>query len=241
MRSTAFVKLASVLTVVILLLSACGDDANSDTLDSDMAAGEILENASDRLADTNTMRFEMSVDGETLIDPSGTMQLLGAEGAMARPNKVDVQFQIKVFGAQTISIKMITIGAESWTTDIVTGNWVTAPDEFGYNPAVLYDNQDGLGPVMGKIYNPQLSGVDEVNGHQTYHVTGTASQGVIRPLTSGTMKGDNIELELWIDGDTWDLARVKVEEPKDSGSDEPATWIMNLSEHNQEIDIVPPV
>jgi hypothetical protein len=135
---------------------------------------------------------------------------------------------------------MITIGEESWTTDLITGKWVTAPSEFGYDPAVLYDNQNGLGPVMGKIDNPELIGIEETDGKQAYHVHGTASNAVMYPITSGTMQGDGIGLDLWIDGKTWDLIRVVVAEPESADVDDPATWTMKLSDHNKQIDIEAP-
>ena len=240
MRATTIIKTISLLSALLILLSACGNSSSSEGLNKDVPVNEILQHASERLAETNTMRFRMDVEGSTLIDAAGTLRLLNAEGAMARPNKVDVQFQVRVLGAQTLSIRMITIGEHSWTTDIITGRWVTAPKEFGYNPAVLYDNQNGLGPVMGKISNPELVAVEDINGRQTYHVHGTATKDVMDPLTSGTMEGDTIGLDLWIDGQTWDLLQVVVKEPQAPGVDNPATWTMKLSDQNKQIDIEAP-
>jgi hypothetical protein len=238
-RSPVFVKSIAILSALLILLTACGGDNTSNSLDEDMAVDEILRNASERLAETDAMHFRMDVEGETRIDAAGALRLLNAEGDMARPNKVNVQFQVKALG-QTASIRMITIGEESWTTDLITGKWVTAPEEFGYNPAILYDNQDGLGPVMGKIANPEMVGIEEIDGKQVYHVHGTASKEVMTPLTSGTMQGDEIGLDLWIDGENWDLLRVVVKEPAGPGVDDPATWTMILTDHNKQIDIEAP-
>jgi len=237
----AIVKLMTMLIVLMTIVTACGGGSESAGLDKDMAVADVLQHASDRLAETESMRFNLDVDGKTVIDASGAMQLLGAKGVMARPNKVDVEFRIRALGAQTLSIRMITIGGDSWTTDIVTGKWIDAPDEFGYNPAVLYDNQNGLGPVMGKLEDARVDGIETVDGRETYHVTGSASQGVIRPLTSGAMKGNPVGVQLWIDGETWDLLKIVVSEPDNSGNDDPATWTMTLSDHNKKVDIEPPV
>jgi outer membrane lipoprotein-sorting protein len=232
-------KLMSLATVLVLLLAACGGD-DGDELETDLSVSEILANASERLAGTDSMRFSMEVEGETFIDPTRTMRLLNAKGTMARPDSVDVQFQIEALGTQTVSIRMITIGAESWTTDIVTGRWVTAPAEFGYNPAILYDNQDGLGPVMGKIEQAEIVGTEQIGDREAYHVRGTSPGEVIESLTAGTMDGEQIGVELWVDGETWDLLRVIVREPDDSASEHPATWTMNLSRHDDEATIAPP-
>jgi outer membrane lipoprotein-sorting protein len=201
----------------------------------------ILSAASKRLADVETLHFTLEIEGDTFIDQSGTLKLEWAEGDLSRPDMASVEFKVSLFGAGTVSIRMITVGEDSWTTDLITGNWGDAPPEFGYNPSILYDNQNGLGPVMGKLENASLDGTDEVNDREAHHIKGTASADTIKPLTSGTMTGDNVELEIWIDTETSDLLRVKVFEPESDEKENPATWELNLSHFNEKVTIEPPV
>lgn len=233
-------KTTSVLLTLLLVLAGCGDDDTSG-LNEDIPVNEILANASTRLAETESIRFGMEIEGTTYIDDSRTLRLLNARGTMARPDRVDVEFQIEVAGAPRVSIRMITIGEDAWTTDIVTGRWVEAQEEFGYNPSVLYDNQDGLGPVMGKLSNPELIGIDDLDGVEAYHIRGTATQEIIDPLTSGTMNGDEIIVDVWIAGETWNLMKVTVAEPEDEGIDDPATWTLTLGDHDEQVTIERPV
>jgi lipoprotein LprG len=230
------------LTCVVLLIVSCGGDSGSAVDDTgDIAVADVLDHASQRMAETESMRFDLRVDGVTYIDPNHTIQLASAKGTMARPGRVDVEFKVRLFGAGTVTIKMITVGDASWTTNLLTGNWETAPEEFGYNPSILYDNQDGLGPVMGKIDNPVLVGTESVNNRDAYHVKGTATEQVMDPLTANTMEGDQIGIELWIDGESWNLLRVVLREPESSPNQEPATWTMNLTDHDQQVSIEPPI
>jgi hypothetical protein len=201
----------------------------------------ILMASSQRLADIETLHFTLDIEGDTFIDESGTLKLESAEGDLARPDKVSVEFKVSLFGAGTVSIRMITVGEESWTTDLITGNWGDAPPEFGYNPSILYDNQNGLGPVMGKLEKSTLEGTEEVNDRDAYHIKGTASADTIQPLTAGTMTGDPVPLEIWIDTETSDLLRVKVFEPESDEKENPATWELNLSKFNEKVTIEPPV
>ncbi|HYJ13014.1 MAG TPA: LppX_LprAFG lipoprotein [Thermomicrobiales bacterium] len=201
---------------------------------------ELLAAASQQLAEVQSMHFTLDVEGETLIDDSGAIRLENAEGDMARPDKVVVEFRVSILGAGSVSIRMITIGDTSWTTDLITGNWGDAPPEFGYNPIVLYDNQDGLGPVMGKLENATIAGTEEVNERQAYLVTGTVDSAIINTLTAGTMGGDEVAVQLWIDEETHDILRVILEEGEVEGKDEPAVWTLNLSNFNQEVSIEPP-
>lgn len=227
------------MLILSLILAACGSDDSPD-VDEDIPVSEVLENASERLADTQSMAFRMTIDGTTYVDNAETLRLLNARGTMARPDRADVEFQIEVAGAPRVSIRMITIGGEAWTTDIVTGRWVEAQEEFGYNPGVLYDNQDGIGPVMGRMVDPVIVGTEEVGGAQTYRVRGMASADVIRSMTGNSMEGEEITVELWINVETWDIMRLTVAEPTDEGLEDPATWTLNLGDHDEQVTIEQP-
>lgn len=234
--------LSIVLIIVSLLLAGCGSNAQTEsTEEPDVSVNDILAAASTRMAETQSLRFTLDIEGQTFVDTAGTIQLVAARGELARPDKVAVDFQVRLFGTGTVTIKMITIGTSSWTTDLLTGNWNTAPPEFGYNPSILYDNQQGLGPVMGRIQDPVLLGHETIDGKDAFRVSGTASQATMGPLTSNTMTGEPVGLELWIESATSNLLRVIVSEPESSGKDDPATWTMNLSGHDQQVSIEPPV
>lgn len=227
--------------VVVLVLAGCGAGEETDpTPTAEITADDILAAASKRLSETQSLRFSLEIEGETYIDSAGTIRLLAARGDLARPDKVAVDFQVQLFGTGTVTIKMITIGSNSWTTDLLTGEWSTAPPEFGYNPSILYDNQEGLGPVMGSVQDPVLLGREDLNGTEVYRVSGTVSQETMGPVTSNTMTGEPVGLELWIDPANWNLHRVVVKEPESSGKDEPATWTLNLSNHDEQVSIEPP-
>lgn len=203
-------------------------------------AQELLALASDRLADTQTVRFHLEIEGDTFIDDAGTLRLVQARGDLSRPDMVDVEFQVELLGTQTVSIRMITIGEESWTTDLISGEWGPSPEEFGYDPTVLFDNQNGLGPVAGRLQNPTVEGQEEVGNRNAWKVVGTVDESVIEPMTSGTIKGDEITITLWLDVETNDMLRLQVEEPEDLDKDNPATWTMTLTDHDADVTIERP-
>jgi hypothetical protein len=208
--------------------------------EGDPDAATVLSKASTRLSEVNTLHFTLEIEGTTYIDESESIQLESAEGDLARPDKVATEFKVSLFGVGTVSIRMITIGESSWTTDLITGNWTDAPPEFGYNPSVLYDNQNGLGPVTGKMTRTKVAGSESIDDHDTWHITGVATGEIMEPLTAGTMAGDEIGVELWIDKETFDIHRVKVVEPRTDDKDDPATWTLNLSEFDEKVTIEAP-
>lgn len=217
--------------------SAVADDA---TPSPGSEARDILDRASERLADTQTMQFELEVDGDSYIDDTNTMRIIAARGNLARPDKVDVEFQINLLGAQNVTIRMITIGDEAWTTDLLTGKWGPAPQEFGYNPGVLFDNQNGLGPVAGRLQDPTIEGSETIGGRDAWKITGTVDEQTIEPLTSGVIQGDEIRITIWVDKENSNILRIEIEEPDIEGKENPATWTMTLTGHDSDIEIEAP-
>lgn len=204
-------------------------------------AGDALARAAQRLADTQSAHFTLEVDGTTYIDEGETIQLLSAEGDLLRPDRVRASFDASLRGLATVTINLITVGDQNWTTDLVTGDWVTAPAEIGYDPRVLFDEQTGLGPVLLQATNPETVGDEEINGRDATHVRATVSQEVIGPVTAGTMGGSEVVIEVWVDRETGDALRATVAEQPNPDTDDPATWTLDLSRINEPVTIEPPI
>lgn len=202
---------------------------------------EILRRASAQLAATQTVHFELTVEGKTFVDADKKIELLSASGDLERPDRVFTTFKAKALGAATVTIKLITVGDQSWTTNILTGRWGAAPPEFAYQPTILFDNQQGIGPVLGRVEGATELTDDSVNGRQTYHIKADVDETVIGPLTMETMTGSPVTLDMWVDRETDDLLRARLAEPPGADRDQPATWTLNLSKHGEKVAIEPPI
>jgi hypothetical protein len=141
----------------------------------------------------------------------------------------------------TVTIQLITVGEESWTTNLITGDWEPAPPEFNYSPAILFDEQEGIGPVMGRVEGAKLLEDEEINDRDTYHVVAQVEHDAIDPITAGTMVGTPVTVDLWIDKETSDLLRVRLAEPPSEDRDNPATWTLDLFDHGTKVEIEPPI
>lgn len=204
-------------------------------------APEILRAASQRLAETQSVRFELKVDGTTYIDEAETIQLVDAAGNLVRPDRVQASFQAKLRGTINATIQIITVGETTWWTDLVTGDWTLAPEEIGYDPTVLFSDQEGLGPVMVQATNAERLEDAEVDDRPAYHVRATVSQAVIGPVTAETMSSAEVVVEVWVDRETNDLLRAVVAEQPNPETDDPATWTLDLSRFNEPVTIEPPI
>lgn len=201
-------------------------------------ATDLLARASKRLAETESVRFDLTVEGLTFLDSGGQIRLLEAEGNLLRPDRVRASFQAEVVG-QVVTLELITVGETSWTTDLLTGEWNLAPPEFAYRPSILFDNQEGIGPVMGRVRDAQRLEDEDLDGRAVYRIRASVDEAVIRRLTYATMTGDPVTVDLWIDRETDELLRARLAEPADDPDQ--AIWTLDLSEHGDEVTIEPPV
>lgn len=225
---------------MVATLAACSTSSSKPATEPvSLSADQILQAASQRLAATPTIRFGLNIQGTTYIDDARTIQLLAARGELVRPDRVRTDFKIKVLGV-TISTSLIIIGAQHWSTDLITGKWGPAPTEFGYDPSILFDNQNGIGPVMDRTTSAVRLADESVRGSDCYHIQAVVEQAIIDPLTSGSLHGSPIMVDLWIDRANDNLIRARLSEPTGTPDTTPAIWTLDLSGHGSAITINPP-
>jgi hypothetical protein len=227
-------------SVTLVLMGCSGTEQPEASPTATPTPSDILKLASRRLAETQTVHFALDVTGETYVDTAKTIRLLAAEGDLQRPDRVSTTFQAQVLG-RAITVQLITIGKESWTTNILTGEWSKAPLEFAYRPDVLFSTQNGIGPVMGRVKDVTRLSDEQIAGRSCYHLQAHADQSLVGPLTYYTLKGDPVTVDLWIDRETNDLLRARMAEPPDPNRPHPAVWTLDLSHHGEAISIEPPV
>lgn len=186
------------------------------------------------------MRFDLTVDGETFVDSAGTIQLTEATGQLARPNRVHARFKVRVASTVTLSLEIITIGHETWSTNLITGAWGAAPQEFAYNPSILFDSQGGVGPVMDRVTDADRLDDEALRDREMFRIRANVDADTIGPLTSYTLTGAPVVVELWIDQANYDLLRASLTGTSPRGGDQPVVWTLDLSDQDDPMSIEPP-
>lgn len=251
-RTTARLRFVPILIAIVAFslitapLTIAEDAAEmTDTL----TATEILTRASQQLAATQTVRFDLELDGDTYIDSLRTLKLIEAKGDLVRPDRVRTEFKVEALGQATISIKLIIVAGQWWTSNIITGRWGPAPADFEYDPSVLFDNQGGIGPVMERVTDAQRLDDEKIVDRPVFHIQALVADDIIDDLTANTLEQKPIRVDLWIDRESYDLLRARLaESPLDGNTDgddgddgdDPAIWTLDLFDHGANISIDPP-
>lgn len=236
--------LTLLILVPLILAIGCrnGDDEKDDQAagasPTVLTAESVLTAAGDRWAATDTVHFKLAVDGDAYIDSAQSIKLIGAEGDIKRPDAVKADAKIDIEITQA-NVSLIAIGDQAWMTNFISGNWEAAPADFTYNPSILFDDQNGIKPILAGLDSPELQGDESVDGRDSRKVTGTVDEQTVDKVTSGSIQGDAIDVTLWIDAETNDLLRVSLKEPE-GVREKPVEWKLDLTKQDEAVDIQPP-
>jgi lipoprotein LprG len=232
----------SILALFMSAMAACSlwedDDTGSDSSD-DLTAESVLDRAAERWNETNSLSFMLEAEGDSYLDSDRTIRLISAEGELVRPASVSATARVAVAIA-TVNVNIIVIEDSAYMTNLVTGNWERAPDDFTYNPALLFNPDDGLGPIMRDIRDTELHAAESVDGRTAHRITGLVSDDQIEDITAGSIDGDDIDVTIWIAEDNNDVLRLLLSADGEGDAGE-TTWDLYFSDHNQDVTIDAPI
>ena len=255
MRRHWYLSLVLALLVSLVLSGCLGDEEEDEEAGTPVSttsapaaeptptpitAETVLQAASSQWEETASAHFTLGVEGNAWLDDDESIRLVSAEGDIVRPDSVTGSATINVAIIGEVEISIIAIGEESYITNFVSGNWEEAPDDFSYNPAILFDDEDGIGPVLTELQDTELEGEETVDGRETRQLTGTISAETVDEITAGSIQGEDIAVNLWIDAETDELVQVRLTEPE-GVREQPATWNLVLSDQNAPVEVEPPV
>lgn len=235
------------LFLLVIATTACmgdddddGDNDSNASPESDVTVEDVLAAGRDAWAETESAHFTLAIDGDAYLDDDETIKLVSGEGDIKRPGSVAASATVDA-AISVVDISLVAVDGEIFITNLLSGNWERAPEDFSYDPSVLFSDSDGIGPIMTDLQNPELDGTEDVNGQAAYKVTGTVGADRVEAITAGTIAGDEIEVTLWTGVEDAKLLRVVLAEPE-GVRESPATWTLDMTEHNKEIEIeAPPV
>lgn len=199
----------------------------------------VLAAAAEQWAETESLHFVLETEGDTVLDAEGNIRLISAEGDLARPDAVEATARVDVAVA-TVPVELIVIGEDAYLTNFISGDWERAPEDFSYNPALLFNDEDGLGPIMEDIQDPELHDSEDVDGSDAHRVTGVVTQEQIDDITAGSISGETIDVTLWIAEDNSEVLRLVISAPPIEETGE-TTWDLTFTDHNDDVTIEPPI
>jgi lipoprotein LprG len=227
-------RAAFLILFAISLLTAC-----TPTL-PERPPGEIVTRAGEAMLAVPSLHFKIEISGAPVVlNPTTALQLRSVEGDFARPDKMGVHLKV-IVAVAAAEMDMIALGDEQYVTDVLTRKWEVLPAKFGFNPAIMFDPKVGLEQVLkGGLDNPQLVGVETIDGVATYHIKGSLDGQRVQGMTSGLVSTGRLDVELWAEGETF-LPRKAILIDNGGNPQNPSTWTLSFASFGKQVNITAP-
>lgn len=209
-----------------LSLMACGGSSAAE-----LPLDEALSTAGNQFDALQSVRFDITVEGVPVyFDDDGTLSATSADGQYLAPESFQAVVDVTAFGLST-QLGAISVGADRWITNPVTGAWALLPFGTGFNPLVLFDPDDGVGATVRRLDATLV----EFDGR--YHVRGKVGGPTVKVLTAGLVEEGELDVDLFIDGDSLQIVELSFDVEGTEGISE---WTIEFSEFDKPVTIDPP-
>jgi hypothetical protein len=208
-----------------------GADTESDD------AEQILEQAAERAEALETAKFELDGTGSIELEQIGEVSLSEAEGQVERPDRAQLTVNVDAAIAD-VPVEVLGVDGDVYFTDPASGSWHEAPDDFDFNPGIMFSEDEGLPALIRAVEDAEVLGTEEVDGREAHQVYGIISQETINAGTGGVFQAEgDVDFNVWIDTETYDVLRVLAEDPTEETD---SVWEMRIFEHDEPVEIDDP-
>jgi len=229
--------LRTTLVALVSLVAACGGGSEPDAVlppESDV----VLEAAANEMGSVESVRFMIERSGAPIyIDPLDTLNFASAEGQFSAPSSANALVTLAV-GSINAQIGAIAIDGTTWLTNPITGEWEDAPDGYIFDPATLFDPEQGWRPLLASgLSDVEWVGEEEINGEPRYHIRAQADQDRVAVILAGLIKKQPVELDMWIEPTT---GYVREAELSTVNEGQTSDWYIEFTEFGEPVEIAPP-
>ncbi len=231
--------LVSLLAVLLLaagvLVGACGDDSASDVDPEGVDATALLAEAAERMERVTAFHFDLDHDGGTAQFIPG-VQMQSAEGDVVVPDRMQMTIRARASGVN-LEISMVIVPEGSYMTNPLTGRW----QRESITMDEVFDPASGVTSVMRAVQDAEVTRTERVGGVDTYVVDATVLAADLEFFASAPVEGAQpLPVRAWIGVDDPLVYRIEIEGPLNRGEADDLLRRLNLSNFDDDIEILPP-
>jgi hypothetical protein len=228
------------MMIILVALTACGK-AQAEQL----PPHEILARSAERMTSLAGFEFLIERSGASaFLDPAQTISFRRAEGNFVSPSRVHATVRVIAPGLVT-EVQIISIEGKQWETNLVSGQWQPSDPRYTFNPALLFNVENGIPFVLAQeLMNPVLLGIEElpeIPGEKLYALEASLQGDSAYQMTFGMIDKETLHIKLWVNPDTFDLYRFVLIDPADPGDEEDTTWQIDFWNFGDTFEIKEPL
>ncbi|NNJ09234.1 LppX_LprAFG lipoprotein [Chloroflexales bacterium ZM16-3] len=223
------------------MLSACGGAAQPTPTPAPTPTPRELSVAVGRATQAaESVHFAITLAGAPVFaDAANIFALNSMEGDLKRPDSVLAVLSVSA-GGGVAEIRTVALDGKQYITSPITREWTCLAPGSTFNPAVLFDPQQGVEHLLQEGFDEvSLVGVEDLAGRPSYHLRGTISGEKLQPISMGLLGAGPVAVDLWADQETMRASKlVLVDTSSDAAS--PSTWTITFSDYGKTIDVRAP-
>jgi lipoprotein LprG len=228
--------------LLFAMITACGrPQAELPTPTPTPTPRELAAQAGAATQASQSVHFVITLSGRPVsADTSGFTILNSLEGDLQRPDAALAVLSITIGGAVT-EVRTVAIGDKQFATNPLTREWQCLPPGAAFNPAVLFDADQGIEFLLQNAFEDvTLVGTADLGGRPHHHLRGTISGAQLQPISLNLLGAGPVATELFADQETLRISRlVLVDTATDPAT--PSTWTINFSDYDKSVDVREPI
>ncbi len=233
------------LAVAMMLFAACGGAGDGDASVDDVSGTRLATDAlglqdsiASAMGEVSSVRFQVDRSAEPVyIDQAESISLNTITGRFQDPGSADAILEVTVNDSLNTKLGAIAIGEEVWLTDPVTGEFNTLPPGFDIDPSLFFDPVNGWRPLIEALTEVSFVAEEMRDGRTRYHLTGTAPADRMQSITAGLVRGQDVDLDLWVHPVTAEVSALEFSTVFEGAESD---WLITLTEYGETFDISPP-
>jgi len=187
------------------------------------------------MGNVSSVRFQLTRTGAPVyIDQVESISLDELEGRFTLPGSADAILQVTVNESLGTKLGAVAIGDEVWLSNPVTGKFETLPPGFDLDPSLFFDPKNGWQPLIESLID--VTFVEEQSNGR-YWLTGTAPAERMQSITAGLVRGQDVDLDLWLNPVTAEVVAIEFSTEFDGATTD---WALELLDYGETFEITPP-
>ena len=229
-------RLLVLMACLAVFGAACGgEDLGGEKLPQDAAA--LQTQSAVAMGEVTSVRFTLERSGNPVfVDQAESIALDRIEGRFSVPGSADAILEVTVNASLGTKLGAIAIDDEVWVSNPVTGKFETLPSGFDLDPTLFFDPKGGWQPLVQSLTDITFVAEEDRAGTR-YHLTGTAPAERMQAITAGLVRGQDVELDLWLHPVTAAVTAVSFSTEFEGAVSD---WELELLDYGESFDIAPP-
>ena len=225
--------------ILIFFLAACGEPTPQP-----LPPDQIVSASAGRMREATGFHFLIECNGPfAYIDANNTIAFRRAGGNFVPPDRAEAEVRVIAPGI-VADVSMVSIGDRYWETNVLTRVWEEYPQEQAFNPAVLFDPETGLQPILeadlSDLVYEGTAQLEEMPGEQLHLVSGVLNTERVYTLSYGLIGPEPMSTRMWVIPNTFDLVRIEMVKVV-PGEEEDQIWHIDFWDYDKPADIQPPI